>query len=620
MIPLSQASVASTYEPGPQGLLVEDVYENARTFPDRVAVRRRVGAKWLPVTSLGLAGDVEALAAGLLAAGIGPGERVALMSRTRYEWLLYDLAILSVGAVTVPIFETSSPAQVRWILHDSGAAAVVVETDGQSSVVSRLRSELPGLRDVWQLEVDRYQLMEAGFSVGAAAVAERRDTMGPESTATVVYTSGTTGQPKGCVLTHGNLLALVHNILGAEGIEEHVFNEQQSTLLFLPLAHILARTIQFSALHAGVQLGHADLSQVVEDLHSFQPTVLLAVPRVFEKIYNSARQRAEADGKLTVFDQAESVALAYSKALDADGPSVALRAEHAVFDRLVYAPVLAAMGGHVRWAVSGGAPLGEHLDHLFRGMGLNILEGYGLTESAAGGTLNLPGAQRIGSTGRAVPGCTIRIADDGEILMKGPHVFAGYWHNDEATRAVLSPDGWLSTGDVGRLDDDGYLFITDRKKDLIVTAAGKNVAPAVLEERLREHWLISQALVVGDNRPYIAALLTVDEAALTTWKEMHGKPAEEELSALLAAGDLEMALKEAVDHANAAVSQAESIKRWLVLPHDFTQDRGELTPTLKVRRHQVVSEYADLVERLYAPVAIPGVVASSSQPTPARPT
>ena len=601
MTHLLQASVASSYAPGPQDLLVRDVFENAHDHPERVAVRRRVGQEWLPVTSLGLADDVEALAAGLVAAGIVAGERVALMSRTRYEWLLYDLAILSVGAVTVPIFETSSPAQVLWILSDSQAAAVVVETDEQVSLVADLRAELPVLRDVWQVEDDRYRLMEAGFSIGPSAVAERRDTLGPESTATIVYTSGTTGRPKGCVLTHGNLLALVNNVLNADGIEEQVFNEQQSTLQFFPLAHILARTIQFSALHAGVQLGHADLSQVTEGLHSFRPTVLLAVPRVFEKIYNSARQTAAAGGELAIFDKAVEVALAYSQALDCGGPGVALRAEHAALDRLVFAPVLAALGGRVRWAVSGGAPLGEHLGHLFRGMGLTILEGYGLTESAAGGTLNLPGRQRIGSTGRPFPGCNVRIAADGEILLQGPHVFAGYWHDDEATRAVRSPDGWLSTGDVGRLDDEGFLYITDRKKDLLVTSAGKNVAPAVLEQRLREHWLISQALVVGDARPYIAALLTVDEAALTTWKAQHGRPPGELLSALLGSGELLDTLQGAVDHANAAVSHAESIKRWLVLPHDLTQDRGELTPTLKVRRHQVTSEYADMVERLYAP-------------------
>jgi long-chain acyl-CoA synthetase len=599
MISLSEHSVPSRYAPGPQDLIVEDVFDNARRYPDRVAVHRRVAEEWLPITCFGLAADVEALAAGLLAAGLGTGERVALMCRTRYEWLLYDLAILSIGAVTVPIFETSSTEQVRWILADSEAAAVIVETDDQVAVVASLRADLPALREVWQVEADRFRLIEAGFSIGHSQVTDLRDTMGPDSPATIVYTSGTTGQPKGCVLTHGNLLALMHNVLDADGIAEHVFNDQQTTLLFLPLAHILARTIQFSALHAGVQLAHADMAHVAEDLHSFRPTVLLAVPRVFEKIYNTARQTAAAADKLAIFDKAESVALAYSLELDAGGPGVALRAEHTMFDQLLYRHVLAAMGGRVRWAVSGGAPLGSHLNHLFRGMGLNILEGYGLTETTAGGTLNLPAHQRIGSAGRPIPGCSLRIAEDGEILMKGPHVFAGYWHNNDATTAVLSPDGWLSTGDVGHLDHDGYLFITGRKKDLLVTSGGKNVAPAGLEDLLREHWLISQAFVVGDARPYIAALLTVDQDALTTWKTQHGRPANEQLSALLTRPELHNALQEAVDQANATVSHAEAIKRWIVLPHDFTQDHGELTPTLKVRRQHVTTEYSDHIERLY---------------------
>lgn len=597
---LTQHAVPSRYTPGPQDLLVDDVFDNARKHPDRVAVHRRVDEGWLPVTCLGLADDVEALAAGLLSAGLGIGERVALMCRTRYEWLLYDLAILSIGAVTVPIFETSSAAQVRWILTDSAAAAVIVETDEQLAVVADLRADLPHLREVWQAEDDRYRLIESGFSLGPSPVAACRDTMGPDSLATVVYTSGTTGQPKGCVLTHGNLLALVHNVLDAQGVEEHVFNDEQTTLLFLPLAHILARTIQFSALHAGVQLAHTDLSHVAEDLASFRPTVLLAVPRVFEKIYNTARQTAAAAGHLAVFNKAEAVALTYSAALDAGGPSSALRAEQLVFDQLVYRHVLAAMGGRVRWAVSGGAPLGSHLDHLFRGMGLNILEGYGLTESAAGGTLNLPGQQHIGSAGRPIPGCSLRIAEDGEVLMKGPHVFRGYWQNEAATTAVLSADGWLNTGDVGHLDDDGFLFITGRKKDLLVTSGGKNVAPAGLEDRLREHWLISQAFVVGDARPYIAALLTVDEEALSTWKALHGRSAVEDLSTVLATPELQSALQEAVDQANASVSHAEAIKRWSVLPHDFSQERNELTPTLKVRRQRVINEYADDIDRLYS--------------------
>jgi len=596
---MQEYSVPARYAPGPNALIVDDVFDNARKHPDRVAVSRRVGEEWLPVTCLGLADDIESLAAGLMAAGVAPGERVALMSRTRYEWLLYDMAILSIGAVTVPVYETSSSDQVAWILGDSGAVAAVVENDSQFAMVEALRDQLPALRDLWRLEPDRFALIEAGMSVGHEPQQARRDTMGPDDLATIVYTSGTTGRPKGCRITHGNLLSMVHNVVDAEGIYENVFNERQSALLFLPLAHILARVIQLSALHAGVRLGHTDMSHVVEDLKSYQPTVVLSVPRVFEKLYNTARHTAGESGKKGVFDKAAEVAVAYSEGMDHGGPSAALRLEHAVFDRLVYRKVMAAMGGHVRWAVSGGAPLGSHLGHLFRGMGLTVLEGYGLTETTAGATVNLPARQRVGSVGPPEPGCSLRIAPDGEVLIKGAHVFDGYWHNDEATREVIDEEGWFHSGDVGHLDDDGFLFITDRKKDLIVTSAGKNVAPAMLEDRLRAHWLVSQAFVVGDRRPYVAALLTLDEDAFGTWKADAGKPAEATLTSLLEDGELVDAVQEAVDLANDTVSQAEAIRRWRVLPHDFTLEGGEVTPTLKLRRAVVAARYADEVELLY---------------------
>ncbi|MGB8650770.1 MAG: long-chain fatty acid--CoA ligase [Mycobacteriales bacterium] len=597
---MKELSVPSRYTPGPQDLIVDDVFDNALKYPERVSIRRRVDDEWVPVTCLGLVDDIEALAAGLINAGIAPGERVALMSRTRYEWLLYDFAIMSIGAVTVPIYETSSAEQVEWILTDSGAVAAIVETDAQFATVDGLRARLPGLRDLWRVEEDRYRLIEAGFGVGREQTAQRRDTMGPESLATIVYTSGTTGRPKGCVLTHGNVLSLVRNVVSADGVYEKVFNERETTLLFLPLAHILARVIQFSALHAGVQLGHTDMSHVVEDLTSYRPTVVLSVPRVFEKLYNTARHTATASGKKRIFDRSETVAVAYSEALDRGGPSTALRLQHALFDRLVYRKVLAAMGGQVHWAVSGGAPLGAHLGHVFRGMGINVLEGYGLTETTAGGTLNLPDRQRVGSTGPPVPGSEIRIAQDGEILMKGPHVFSGYWQNDAATSEVMDEEGWFRTGDVGQLDDQGFLFITDRKKDLIVTSAGKNVAPAMLEDRLRAHWLVSQALVVGDARAYVGALLTVDEEAFVTWKAEHGKPEAAGPEAFVADRDFVGAVQEAVDSANASVSQAEAIKRWRVLPHDFTLEGGEVTPTLKLRRSLVTERYAKDVELLYS--------------------
>jgi long-chain acyl-CoA synthetase len=596
---MQEFSVPARYTPGPNEIITDDIFDNARKYPERVVVSRRVEGDWLPVTALALMDDIEAIGAGLMAAGVQPGERVALMSRTRYEWLLYDMAILSVGAVTVPVYETSSGEQVEWILSDSGAVAVVVENDRQYDMVAAMRERLPALRDLWRVEADRFTLIEAGMSVGHEPQQQRRDTLGPDDLATIVYTSGTTGRPKGCMLTHGNLLTMVHNVVDADGIYEHVFNERQSALLFLPLAHVLARVIQLSALHAGVRLGHTDMANVVEDLKSFQPTVVLSVPRVFEKLYNTARHTATAAGKKGVFDKAEEVAIAWSQAHDDGGPSPALRVEHALFQRLVYRKVMAAMGGHVRWAVSGGAPLGAHLGHLFRGMGLNVLEGYGLTETTAGATVNLPDRQRIGSVGPPEPGFAIRIADDGEILLKGGAVFPGYWQNETATAEVFDDEGWFRTGDVGHLDTDGFLFITDRKKDLIVTAAGKNVAPAMLEDRLREHWLVSQAFVVGDGRPYVAALLTVDDEAFTTWKSDTGKRPDAGLAELLDDKDLVAVVQDAVDRANAAVSQAEAIRRWRVVPHDFTLETGEVTPTLKLRRAVVATRYADEVDLLY---------------------
>jgi len=578
----------------------DDVFTHAASDPDHVAVSRAVDGTWVPVTNRELADEVEALAAGLLEAGVERGERVALMSRTRYEWLLADVAILSVGAVTVPIYETSSASQIDWILSDSGAVAAFVENDDLKSKVEALRDGLPELRAVWTLTEDRQRLIEDGLSVGSGPTAERRATVRSAELATIVYTSGTTGRPKGCMLTHANLVGTVRNVSRADGVHEQVFNEDQSTLLFLPLAHVLARVIQSSALHAQVRLGHLpDMRKVPAGLQSFRPTVVLSVPRVFEKIYNTAQRTATHGVKKQVFSAAAATSASYSEALEtASGPGLVLKTQHRLYDALVYGKLRHAMGGQVRWAVSGGAPLGANLGHFFRGVGVNVLEGYGLTESTAGGTLNLPSAQRVGSVGRPIPGCEIRIAGDGEILMRGVHVFAGYWNNEAATADVLDSEGWLHTGDIGRIDDDGFVFITDRKKDLIVTSAGKNVAPTVLEDRLRSHWLVSQAAVFGDQQPYIAALLTVDPEALEAWQQEKGKPGQ--LEHLMSDVELLDELQHAVDLANEIVSQAEAIKRWSVLPHDFAESTGELTPTLKMKRDVIAKEFAAEVEALFS--------------------
>lgn len=598
---MDKLDIAERYTVGEADAAFDDIVTNAELYPDSIAVSRQVEGGWSPVTCRALAAEVEALAGGLIASGIAAGDRVAILSRTRYEWLLADFAILSVGAITVPIYETSAPAQIEWILSDSGAVAIFTEDDEHAARVRELQDQLPDLRTVWTFTADLPGLMNQGREAGPEQVVARRAAVRAADVATIVYTSGTTGQPKGCVLTHANLVGTVRNIAGADGVHELVFNEHQSTLLFLPLAHILARIIQNSALHARVRLGHLpDMKQVPAGLQSFRPTVVLSVPRVFEKIYNTAQRSASHGAKKHIFAAADRTALAYSRALDTGGPGLRLRAAHAVFDVLVYRKVRAAMGGQVRWAVSGGAPLGATLGHFFRGLGVTVLEGYGLTETSAGGTLNLPAAQRVGSVGRPDPGCSIRTEPDGEILLRGIYVFQGYWHNDDATREVLDEEGWLRTGDIGLIDDDGYVRITDRKKDLIVTASGKNVAPTMLEDRLRASWLISQAAVFGDKRPYISALLTLDSDALVAWRDQKGLPADAAIEQLTELPELLQELQGAVDAANALVSNAEAIKRWRVLTRDFTEATGELTPTMKLKRNVVAERFRAEIELLYS--------------------
>jgi long-chain acyl-CoA synthetase len=518
---------------------------------------------------------------------------------------LIDYAILAVGAATVPIYETSSAEQIRWILSDSGAVAVVVETAKHAALVDQVRgdgAELVELK-VWRIEpggnepgaVER--LVARGADVPEEAVLERRRAVRADDLATLIYTSGTTGRPKGCALTHRNMQTEVRSV--AE-LFPQLLTAGGSVLLFLPLAHVFGKAIQCGATYTSTVIGHtADVSDLVGDLKAFRPTFLLAVPRVFEKVYNSACQRAHDDGKGKIFDTAADTAIAWSRARDTGGPGFVLRLKHALFDRLVFAKLRAAVGGRVVAAVSGSAPLGDRLGHFFRGAGLPVLEGYGLTETAAGITVNTLDAQRVGSVGRPVPGHAVRIADDGEILIKGPNIFRGYWKNDTATAEAIT-DGWFHTGDIGELDDAGYLTITGRKKELIVTAGGKNVAPAVLEDRLRAHPLVSQCMVVGDNKPFIAALVTVDPDALPGWLERSGKQAGTELADLVDDADLRAAIGEAVADANLAVSRAEQIREFRILPVDFTEAGGEMTPTMKVKRAVVAEKYADDIADIYA--------------------
>ncbi len=598
---MDEFSVPPKYVPGLKENLTDDVFAHAEQAPDRVGYSRRMDGRWIPVTNRDLAEQVTRLAAGLIASGIQAGERVVLFSSTRFEWMLCDFAIWTAGGVTVPVYDTSSAEQVEWILVDSGAVAAFVETADHAKTVAEAQVTLPELRDVWVIDsggIDEH--VAAGGDVADETVTQRRRAVTSDSLATIIYTSGTTGRPKGCAITHANLLCEVHNVCAAEDITELVFNQDTRALHFLPLAHILARSIQLAAVHNRVYSAHtSDVKNIAGQLVEFRPTVVLSVPRVFEKIYNSAKHKAAAEGHGRIFDLADATATAYSESLDLGGPGLMLRLRHKVFDRLVYAKLRAALGGDVRWSVSGGAPLGARLGHFFRGIGITVLEGYGLTETCAGVTLNLPGKQRVGSVGRPVPGCSIRIADDGEVLIKGGNVFQGYWHNDEATREVFDEDGWFRSGDLGQLDADGYLTITGRKKDILVTSSGKNVAPTVLEDRVRAHWLVSQCLVVGDARPFIGALITIDVEAFTPWKVEAGKPAMASVADLREDPDLLAALQPAVDDANKAVSGAEAIKKIRILTADFTEEGEELTPTLKVKRHIVLKTYGAEVEALY---------------------
>lgn len=579
------------------GSLTDDVVRHATESPELVLFRVPSPDGWSDITAVDFHDRVRAVAKGLVAAGTDVGDRVGLISRTRFEWTLLDYAIWYAGLVTVPIYETSSAQQIQWILSDSSAVAVVAEDSSHTTRVEEVREDLPDLGEVWAFEqgaVDR--LVELGQSVTDAALDERRTSLAPGSPATLIYTSGTTGRPKGCVLSHGNFMfelgVAVHEL-------DRLFARQgASTLLFLPLAHVFARIIQIGCIKAGVQLGHsADIKSLLNDLEAFRPTFILAVPRVFEKVFNTASQRAVADGRGRIFERAADVAIQWSRNQDSGRKGPLVTAQHKVFDKLVYGKLRAALGGRCEYAVSGGAPLGERLGHFYRGIGVNVLEGYGLTETTAALTVNLPDAQKIGTVGRPLQGTSVRIADDGELSFRGGQVFQGYWGNDEATAEAIDEGGWFRTGDIGEIDDEGFVRITGRKKEILVTAGGKNVAPAVLEDRVRAAALVDQCLVVGDGQPFIAALITLDRDAFEAWREQHGKSGD--VADHVNDPDLLAEIQHAVDDANTAVSKAESIRKFSVLDADWTDEGGQLTPSLKLKRNVVMREHADDVADLY---------------------
>ncbi|MFY1699055.1 MULTISPECIES: AMP-dependent synthetase/ligase [unclassified Solwaraspora] len=596
---MREFSVPPVVTVGEAATLTDPVWDNAEQAPDAVQFTRPGPTGYVDVTCRQFRDEVVALACGLIGAGVQPGDRVGLMSKTRYEWTLTDYAIWSIGAVTVPIYETSSAEQVAWILADSGAVACVLETNAHAITLASVRDQLPALREVWQLDTGGVdEIVARGATVDAAQVDQRRRARHAGDVATIIYTSGTTGRPKGCVLTHRNMYADIANAI--PGLP-NLFHEGASTLLFLPLAHSFARLIQIGAVHARATMTHAaDPKNLVADLAQVRPTFVLSVPRVFEKVYNAAKQRAHGDGKGAIFDRADRVAVAYSEALDAPGgPGLALRAQHALFDRLVYRKLRAALGGRCRTAISGGAPLGTRLAHFFRGVGVTVYEGYGLTETSPAVSVNLQHAIRIGTVGRPLPGVSVRIADDGEVLISGDLVFQGYWNNPEQTAEVLTEDGWFRSGDLGGLDGDGFLRITGRKKELIVTAGGKNVAPAVLEDRVRAHPLVSQCVAIGDRRPFIAALITIDEEAWPGWLERNGHPAGRTVAQLCDDPALRAEIQQAVDDANRAVSAAESIRQFRILSQDFTESTGELTPSLKVKRAVVLTNHDAAITEIY---------------------
>lgn len=593
---MQELSIPAVIELPIRSTLASIPASRATAFPDRPMYALRAGDGWTDVSAREFHGLVRSVARGLVARGIEAGRPVAILSPTRYEWTVLDFALWTAGAFAVPIYESSSAEQIEWILRDSGAVAVITDTAGAAERVRGATSCPP---PTWVIDEGLLDALVAdGASVADEVLDARIASVSPGDPATIVYTSGTTGRPKGCVITHENLMFVAQTLVAGTG--PVVTTPGARTVLFLPLAHVLGRGAQvFSAL-GGMQVAHCpDPKLLPGDMLTFRPSYLVGVPRIFEKIFNAAQQKAYDSGRARIFDRASAVAVDYGRARTAGGPSRRLRLEHALFDRLVYRRLRAAMGGHLRYAITGGANLGERLGYFYSGIGVTVMEGYGLTETTASGTFNRAEAPRIGSVGQPMAGTRVRIADDGEIWLSGPYLMAGYHDNPEATAAAIDTDGWFHTGDLGSLDADGYLGITGRKKDIIVTAGGKNVAPAVLEDRMGAHNLVGQAIVVGEGRAFIGALVTLDPEALSTWAAGLGK--EGRTAAELADDpDLRAEIQAAVDDANAAVSKAESIRAWRIIDTQFTEESGHLTPTLKLKRAVVTTERAADIEAIYA--------------------
>jgi len=593
----------------PVGGLADVVFERAQEDPLHISLGRKDDqGQWRDVTAAEFRDEVLALAKGLLARGIRFGDRVAIMSRTRYEWTLFDFALWTIGVQVVPIYPTSSAEQCFWMLYDAECTAAIVEHEDHAMTIASVIDRLPQLHQLWQLDLGAVQeLYDAGAYIDDDVVHRHRQAVTPESTATIIYTSGTTGRPKGCVIAHSNFMS------EADIVAEHmepVFHskkgDEAATLLFLPLAHVFGRMVEVTGIRHGIRFGHQpqmNAATLLPDLQAFKPTFILAVPYIFEKVFNASRRKAEKDGKAGPFEKAVEIAVKYADAVEAKawgigpGPSAGLRVQHQLFDKLVYSKLRAAMGGRIRNAISGGSAMDRRLGLFFAGAGVQIYEGYGLTESTAAATANPPERTRYGTVGQPIPGVTVHIADDGEIWLHGPNVFQGYLNNPKATDETLH-DGWLATGDLGSLDEDGFLTITGRKKEILVTSGGKSVSPALLEERVRDHPLVNQCIVVGNDRPYIAALVTLDQEAVEHWLTMRGKP-QMSPAQLVRDADLETEVRRSVVAANTLVSQAESIRTFRILAQPFTEEHGLLTPSLKLKRKAIENAYANEVEALY---------------------
>jgi len=591
-------SVPASFTIPEDASMADTVYRYEKECPNLVPFQRQAGGTWTDVTAGQFAKEVAAVAKGFIASGVEVGDRVAILSSTRYEWVVLDYAIWTAGGCTVAIYETSAADQAQWILEDSATTMLVLETPEHAEALKSVTEGAADLREVLQIDAGAIEeLSTRGAGVSDEDLHARRKQVNASSPATLIYTSGTTGRPKGVQLTHGNFYAEIQ----ATSMALHdSMNEGNRTLMFLPMAHVFARAVSVAAFESKVTIGHtSDVTTLLDQFATFKPDFILSVPRVFEKVYNSAKQKAYDGGKGKIFDKAAATAIEWSEAKDKGGPGLILSAKHAVFDKLVYSKLRTALGGNCERAVSGGAALGARLGHFFRGVGIPVYEGYGLTETSAAITVNTTTEQRIGSVGKPLNGHAAKIADDGELLVKGPVVFGGYWHNDKATAESIV-DGWFHTGDLGSIDQDGFVSITGRKKEIIVTAGGKNVAPAVLEDALRANALISQCLVVGDGKPFIGALITLDPEALPGWKERHSIAENIAFEDLKKNPDLIAEVDQAVADANKKVSKAEQIKKYSVLEVDFTAETGELTPTMKLKRNVIHQERGSEIEAIYS--------------------